>query len=100
MVEYDFEGIFTIERDPSSSSCVLVFYPDDMSGRYVDYCNRWGDIGPIIERDNICLQSPVMNSEWYACDIEDLTLSEHKNPKRAAAICYLMMKDLENDQES
>ena len=61
--------------------------------RLKNYCNDWAAIGPIIENYGIDLElfgcpqwwareAPNAQSEWA-----------DKNPKRAAAICFLMMQD-------
>jgi hypothetical protein len=62
----------------------------------------WEDIGPIIEKEGIelchdlegnwCAQDP-----FYDGNFDFMPEGIDKNPKRAAAICYLMMKDAESN---
>lgn len=67
-----------------------------------DYCNNWQYIGPIIEREEIGVFWDA--DEWCATNASGFEIQRglnksidysHKNPKRAAAICYLMMKESE-----
>ena len=62
----------------------------------VDYCNNWEDIGPIIERESINLFHD--ENEWSASGIRENgkdTGAEAETPTKAAALCYLKMKESE-----
>lgn len=68
----------------------------------ISYCKNWSDIGPLIEDNNISLLNE--NNEWeaeitYMANTGLLQLEEehshfhtNENPKRAAAIVYLISK--------
>ncbi|TIM24823.1 MAG: DUF2591 domain-containing protein [Mesorhizobium sp.] len=80
-----------------------------------DYCNSWGDAGPIIEKHGISLyridenDNPFIKDEevvglWFSCGpmvagygdpepIKDGLSCQHKNPLRAAMITFLMMQE-------
>ena len=58
----------------------------------VDYVNDWSDIGPIIEREKICVS--YVNNEWIAGRYDDApTVAD--TPTKAAALCYLKMMESE-----
>ena len=60
----------------------------------IDYCNNWEDIGPIIEREKIELEFDT--SRWIARGyVGDKWFQNCDSllPTKAAALCYLMMKD-------
>lgn len=66
----------------------------------LDYCNNWSDIGPIIEKYGITLEYDCdieAESEWWNCigfgDSGRVEWNYTSNPKRAAAICFLMMQE-------
>ena len=62
----------------------------------VDYCNNWSDIGPIIERESINLFHD--ENEWSASGIRENgkdTGAEAETPTKAAALCYLKMRESE-----
>jgi len=63
-----------------------------------DYCNDWGAMGPIIEGECIDLYffaNSVGGYNWSARDGRGEIYLEctDKNPKRAAAIFFLMMQE-------
>jgi len=58
--------------------------------KFVDYCNNWQDIGPIIERENMCLE--CYNNEAIAYRIDGAFETRSETPTKAAALCYLKMK--------
>lgn len=67
---------------------------------YVDYCNNWADIGPIIEQNGIsinydCETQPDNSAEWWNVngfgDDGEVRVDYKLNPKRSAAIVFLMM---------
>jgi len=66
----------------------------DIEGRCStpDYCNDWADIGPIIEREGIGLTSLV--GGWIA-NIGYKFSCEEDTPTKAAALCYLKMRESE-----
>ena len=60
----------------------------------VDYVNNWSDIGPIIERESINLFHD--ENEWSASGIRENgkdTGAEAETPTKAAALCYLKMRE-------
>jgi hypothetical protein len=66
----------------------------------VDYCKNWSDIGPIIEREKIKLFSSE-GVDWKATLVKPCSelgyrvwTKEAKTPTRAAALCYLKMKEV------
>ena len=62
----------------------------------VDYVNNWSDIGPIIERESINLFHD--ENEWSASGIRENgkdTGAEAETPTKAAALCYLKMRESE-----
>lgn len=67
----------------------------------VDYVNNWSDIGPIIERESINLfhdenWEDIGPNEWSASGIRENgkdTGAEAETPTKAAALCYLKMKE-------
>ena len=54
-----------------------------------DPCNNWEDAGPIIYENSICLDCEK-DSMCYASTTGHTV--EHKNPLRAAMMCFLMMR--------
>ena len=76
-------------------------------------CNSWSDIGQLIEECGISLININCTGNWFACsnvEFETICMSPDgsdngvscfnaknesycTNPKRAAAICYLKMKE-------
>jgi len=61
---------------------------------YTDYCNSWGDMGPLIDEFDIDLQHDyVGNGLKHASDIGDWHYAAHRNILRAAAIVYLLMQE-------
>ncbi len=67
---------------------------------FQDYCNNWADAGPIIEEYGICLE-PYENhwcaQIWSEKNSEYVSDCNHQNPKRAAMIVFLMMKEAEQN---
>ena len=70
-------------------------------GDIPDYCNDWAAIGPIVQANNINL-TPESDGRWAVNPINKYTYNEEpiydagftdENPKRAAAICFLMMQE-------
>ena len=58
-----------------------------------DYCNNWQDIGPIIEREKIDLTATDYGWEANSYFYENKT--EAETPTKAAALCYLKMRESE-----
>ena len=58
--------------------------------KFVDYCNNWADIGPIIEREKISI-SPWRNHWKAVCPNENHHIFS-ETPTKAAALCYLKMR--------
>ena len=63
--------------------------PNDES-KFVDYCNNWEDIGPIVEREKIDL---IFDKDCCAGGVGDIYI-EAETPMKAAALCYLKMKGM------
>jgi hypothetical protein len=72
-----------------------VNYAEGLSGIFapVDYCDRWSDGGPIIEREGISLDR-VSDSLWVATRLEGVSVSEEDGPTPlvAAMRCYVASK--------
>lgn len=65
----------------------------EQSYQVPDYCNDWAAIGPIIEKYEIDLDFYRSMNGWYASGMSEYSkMAEAPNPKRAAAICFLMMQ--------
>lgn len=72
-------------------------------------CNNWADAGPIIYENEITIAKHVSSDDWeaygggyqvdYCHQIESYKQAEFvsENPIRAAMICFLKMKDFENE---
>ena len=58
----------------------------------VDYCNRWADAGPIIEKYKIDMKH--REGAWYACfsDKDHLVITDDKSALKAAMLCFLEME--------
>ena len=79
-------------------------YPDESVSHLndLDYCKYWSDIGPIIERNEMRLDS-LGNNQWEATLFEDdgtgyfdaKWYAHAETPMKAAALCYLKMKESE-----
>ncbi len=88
------------------------YHPDDGSvewvittedglqwGGNVNYCNSWSDMGPIIDREKICLEHHSYTWEASLAGYEQslrrrfVEPQMNDNPLRAAAIAYLMIKE-------
>ena len=61
--------------------------------KFVDYCNNWADIGPIIERENMCLE--CYNDGAIAYRIDGAFETRSETPTKAAALCFLKMRESE-----
>lgn len=86
----------------SSVICKDKDNPD--TGWLRDYCNSWADMGPLINEYGIGVWThPDFDGKWSArfnikrgvSVVYDVT--QDKNPLRAAAICFLMMKESEDE---
>ncbi len=82
-------------------------YLDTDDESIVDYCNNWGDIGPLIERYEITINTPSYScyGVWETCltgsDGDDGLICHSyadKNPKRAAAICIIKLLESSNEK--
>ncbi len=60
--------------------------------KFVDYCNNWQDIGPIIEREKIQLVFERQAQIWVAGDDWGDINAAAETSTKAAALCYLKMK--------
>jgi hypothetical protein len=63
----------------------------------VNYCNSWEDMGPIIEREKISISYRSRGKKDLPPQAKRFGSDDHniadKNPLRAAAIVYLMIRD-------
>lgn len=62
-----------------------------------NYCNDWAAIGPIIYDNGISIHKAKATANmWFATDHNEKNYAAVATaPTRAAAICFLMMKDRE-----
>mgnify|MGYP000976120782 CR=1 FL=1 len=95
-ISYKIErGICFINHGYEDGACVFTHF---------DPCNNWADAGPIIVENKMTI-SPQANfdeSQWGAsCGVDDNLNPEFavwsENPLRAAMICFLEIKDAENE---
>ncbi|MEK2481866.1 phage protein NinX family protein [Providencia stuartii] len=67
----------------------------------VDYCNNPADAMPIIIENKICMNYVDSDIGWGACHFDgekgELEVYD-KNYYRVAMICFLLMKDAENEK--
>lgn len=61
---------------------------------FTDYCNNQADMWPLIVENNIWIQPDMVGDGYWHSHVEDFWAKD-KNPLRAAAIIYLMIKDAE-----
>lgn len=68
---------------------------------WVDYCNNPNDAWPIIFENKISLdpRKSLAKLPWMA-SVSDQVWATDKNPLRAAMICFLKMKDAENENHN
>lgn len=66
-------------------------YSDGQIAFQCDYCNNWSDIGPIIERERIDVITMGLH-KWVA--MREVK-AEAQTPTKAAALCYLKMRESE-----
>ena len=66
--------------------------------KFVDYCNNWEDIGPIIEREKITVDFWDYK-QWIGHNNGDTPFVKTKaeTPMKAAALCYLKMRGVSDD---
>lgn len=81
-------------------SDAAIFFDDD---DWHDYCNNPSDAWRIITSNDINLSKHKADDYWFAFTrADDLGVSEFKckdnNPLRAACICFLKLKDVENNK--
>jgi len=61
--------------------------------KYEDYCGDWRCAGQLMEDNDIGLDNNPSRTGSMAFDYKNVdNFSINKNPKRAIAICFLMMK--------
>lgn len=84
-------------------------YTDIFRNAEIDYCNNPADAMPIIIENRITVAHDILNDEWCAhvgsvmdeCDwdyVKEPKIYAHSdNYYRAAMICFLMMKEAENE---
>lgn len=70
-------------------------------------CNNISDAWPIITENKITIMPDIYVGGWYArkdidsgMDGDFLFMSEGESPLRSAMICFLKMKDSENEKNS
>tara|TARA_R110001599_G_scaffold60377_1_gene167876 strand:+ start:875 stop:1216 length:342 start_codon:yes stop_codon:yes gene_type:complete len=78
---------------PNSDEQTFVQWGNGCNWLQFDACNKWSDAGQLMEDNNIDLIF-IENSdgEWSAS--KKHYESDNKNPKRAIAECFLMMKEV------
>jgi len=82
-----------VNLTPSHSQ---LFRHDTYPIRQFNPCNSWSDMGPIIEREKIGIHvGKVAPNMWFALSRDEWFVENDKNPLRAAAIVYLMLKESE-----
>ncbi|MGJ7092232.1 phage protein NinX family protein [Morganella morganii] len=65
----------------------------------LDYCNNPADAMPIIIENGISMIR--VNNEWSACQFNNHCIEVNdSNYYRAAMICFLMMKEAENENNN
>lgn len=98
---YSFNRGLLIERieDEGSYEAAALLRASD--GNIPDYCNSWGDMGPIIQRDLIMLNPLCADNLWkaekFCCEdgiFKTYATCHNKNPLRAAAIACLMANEV------
>ncbi|AUR87386.1 NinX [Vibrio phage 1.100.O._10N.261.45.C3] len=88
------------EFSENGGDCSFYHCGVDGNGYYeqavLDYCNNPSDAWPIIVESRITV-TPYddENQGWFAT-YDTSFFIDHKNPLRAAMICFLKMKDAEN----
>ena len=88
---------YSVQTDDEINAEVALITGDHSAdGTYPDYCNDWAAIGPVIEGEKIDVDYD--GTSWYASNhsnkYQKITpWGEGNNPKRAAAICFLMMQE-------
>lgn len=101
----DYEGMFVQKEFGNRVGLTKSFreqYPSVVWSRPKDdsdcwaqfnYCNRWDDIGGLIDECSIDLQHDQLgNGMHFASDWDDVFVSSNPNIKRAAAIVYILIK--------
>lgn len=88
----------SLKINPSSVLCANFVHGNGTTYEF-NPCNDWADIGAIICDNEIDLTSPTsggieqwMASKFYPDKVYGVIDALDKNPKRAAAICFLMME--------
>ncbi len=93
----EYHGITTSEWYHTEEDGITTLMLPINSG-YKNYCNSWAGMGPIIESEKIDLSYMSNSKNWVASkfiSFNKCLAPADKNPLRAAAICYLMMKESE-----
>ena len=58
-----------------------------------DYCGNWVHAGNLMEDNDISIHKYKVSPGWQAFGTLDNTYIEDLNPRRAIAICFLMMNE-------
>lgn len=97
-LSFDFYDEIRVTQAPSQDSSVWVECDGGLENTNYDPCNNPSDIIPLVFEYNISLLDPESNgrNEWQAGKFyPDFTPDiqvQHKNPLRAAAIVYILIK--------
>ena len=86
-IEYPDKEVGSLDN----GSAFVVYHPRSGVKNYIKY---WGDIGPIIEREKIDLKA--LSDGWYAGGYDLGFSARADTPTKAAALCYLKMKGIDD----
>lgn len=95
-IEYPY-AVITHDRYNGGSGALIrdndisLNYADDWSD--LNYVNSWADIGPIIEREKITVGFNDTELLYFAHDGYGNNGAFEITPTKAAALCYLKMKE-------
>ncbi len=79
--------------------CANVIGDTCHAGKF-NYCNNWGDIGLLIEEYGVSLVCTASGGwDCHALSVfgDEERVTQHENPKRAAAICIIKLLEAEKD---
>ncbi len=93
---------FTNDLEGLDNQTTIYVSDEEVHNMDVDYCNRWADAGPIIEKYKIDLLFYKYDEKWSAeSAVFDVPVTDHgapitrnyeENPLKAAMLCFLEME--------